>query len=80
MPHPYFTGSGKSYCNTEALNIVRECMTLFGGNGLTREYPIEKLLRDAQAQQIEDGENNLLQMHYGYLVSRLNRETRFGHA
>jgi acyl-CoA dehydrogenase len=80
MPHPYFTGAGKSYCNTEALNIVRECTTLFGGNGLTREYPIEKLLRDAQAQQIEDGENNLLQMHYGYLVSRLHRETQFGHA
>ncbi len=53
---------------------------MFGGNGLTREYPIEKLLRDVQAQQIEDGENNVLQMHYGYLVSRLNRETRFGHA
>ena len=80
MPHPYFTAAGKSFCNTEALNIVRECMTLFGGNGLTREYPIEKLLRDAQAQQIEDGENNLLQMHYGYLLGRLNRETRFGHA
>jgi alkylation response protein AidB-like acyl-CoA dehydrogenase len=80
MPHPYFTAAGKSYCNTEALNIVRECMSLFGGNGLTREYPIEKLLRDAQAQQIEDGENNLLQMHYGFLLSRLHRETTFGHA
>ena len=80
LPHPYFTASGKSFCNTEMLNVLRECMSLFGGNGLTREYPIEKLLRDAQAQQIEDGENNLLQMHYGFLLSRLHRETTFGHA
>jgi acyl-CoA dehydrogenase len=74
------THAASLFYNTEALNIVRECMTLFGGNGLTREYPIEKLLRDAQAQQIEDGENNLLQMHYGFLLSRLHRETTFGHA
>ncbi len=80
LPHPYFTASGKSFCNTEMLNVMRECMALFGGNGLTRDYPIEKLLRDAQAQQIEDGENNVLQMHYGYLLSRLHRETTFGHA
>ena len=33
-----------------------------------------------RGQQIEDGENNLLQMHYGYLLSRLHRETTFGHA
>ena len=80
LPHPYFTAAGKSFCNTEMLAVLRECMTLFGGNGLTREYPIEKLLRDAQAQQIEDGENNLLQMHYGYLLSRLHRETTVAHA
>lgn len=80
LPHPYFTAAGKSFCNTEMLGVLRECMTLFGGNGLTREYPIEKLLRDGQAQQIEDGENTLLQMHYGYLLSRLHRDTTFGHA
>lgn len=80
VPHPYYTAAGKSFCNTEMLNVLRECMALFGGNGLTREYPIEKLMRDAQAQQIEDGENNLLQMHYGFLLSRLHRETEFGHA
>jgi acyl-CoA dehydrogenase len=78
QPHPYFTASGKAFCNNEMLNVLRDCMSLFGGVGLTKEYPIEKLLRDAQAMQIEDGENNLLQMHYGYLLSRLYREQGFG--
>jgi acyl-CoA dehydrogenase len=49
-----------------------------GGIGLTREFPIEKLLRDAQAMQIEDGENNLLQMHYGYLLGQLHTQEGWG--
>lgn len=77
-PHPYFTASGKSFCCNEMSWVLRECMSLFGGNGLTAEYPIEKLFRDAQSMQIEDGENNLLQMHYGYLLKELNREKGWG--
>ena len=34
----------------------------FGGNGLTKEYPIEKIMRDARASMIEDGENNVLKL------------------
>jgi alkylation response protein AidB-like acyl-CoA dehydrogenase len=32
------------------------------GNGLSREYPIEKLMRDARASMIEDGCNDLLSL------------------
>jgi alkylation response protein AidB-like acyl-CoA dehydrogenase len=77
-PHPYFTASGKSFCCNEMAWVLKECMSLFGGNGLTVEYPMEKLFRDAQAMQIEDGENNLLQMHYGFLLKELNAEKGWG--
>ena len=79
-PHPYFTAAGKSFCCTELMNVVRESLHLLGGVGLTREFPIEKLLRDAQAMQIEDGENNVLQLHFGHLLSRLHRDESFGRA
>ena len=46
---------------------------LFGGNGLTKEYPLEKLFRDARAARIEDGENHLLAMKFGYLTSLLRK-------
>jgi alkylation response protein AidB-like acyl-CoA dehydrogenase len=78
QPHPYFTAAGKSFCCSELMTVVRESLQLMGGNGLTREYPIEKLLRDAQAMQIEDGENNVLQMHYGHLLSRLHQQVGWG--
>lgn len=78
QPHPYFTASGKAFCCSEMFTVVNESMQLFGGVGLTREFPIEKLLRDARAMQIEDGENNLLLMHYGYLMSQLYEKEGWG--
>lgn len=77
-PHPYFTAAGKAFCTSEMWTVVNEAMQLFGGNGLTDEYPMEKLLRDARAMQIEDGENAILHMHFGFLSSRLNREAGWG--
>lgn len=77
-PHPYFTASGKAFCSTEMFNVVNEALQLFGGVGLTDEFPIEKLMRDARAMQIEDGENNILFMHYGFLMAQMNRAGTWG--
>ncbi|MFZ6048752.1 acyl-CoA dehydrogenase family protein [Pseudomonas sp. CR3202] len=77
-PHPYFTASGKAFCCNELMDVVNESLQLFGGAGLTHEFPIEKLMRDARAMQIEDGENNILQMHYGHLLSRLHLQEGWG--
>ncbi|WP_137134169.1 acyl-CoA dehydrogenase family protein [Rhizobium sp. FKY42] len=78
VPHPYFTASGKAFCTREMFEVVNESMQLFGGNGLTQEYPLEKLLRDARAMQIEDGETNVLFMHFGFLMAQMNRHTGWG--
>ncbi len=49
--------------------VASEALQLFGGNGLTREYPLEKLLRDARASLIEDGCNEILAIKGGcYLI------------
>jgi acyl-CoA dehydrogenase len=45
-----------------AFEVASSALQIFGGNGLTRAYPIEKLLRDARASMIEDGCNDLLSM------------------
>ncbi|CAE6911379.1 putative acyl-CoA dehydrogenase fadE25 [Paraburkholderia domus] len=79
-PHPYFTAAGKAFCCSELMHVVNESLQLFGGVGLTHEFPIEKLMRDARAMQIEDGENNILQLHYGHLLSRLHQQEGWGRA
>ncbi|MBW1819659.1 MAG: acyl-CoA dehydrogenase, partial [Deltaproteobacteria bacterium] len=40
--------------------VASEAMQIFGGYGLTREYPVEKMFRDARAAMIEDGVNETL--------------------
>jgi acyl-CoA dehydrogenase len=76
--HPYYTGSTKVTCTDLAFDVVDEALQIFGGYGLTREYPLEKLFRDARAARIEDGENHLLNMKFGFLASLLHRGHRLG--
>jgi len=45
-----------------AFEVASAALQIFGGNGLSREYPIEKMLRDARASMIEDGCNEVLGM------------------
>ncbi|MEV5835497.1 acyl-CoA dehydrogenase family protein [Nocardia sp. NPDC052112] len=71
--HPYYTASAKVTCTELAFEVTDEALQLFGGYGLTREYPMEKLFRDARSSRIEDGENNLLALKFGSLNSMLHR-------
>ncbi|HYB90607.1 MAG TPA: acyl-CoA dehydrogenase family protein [Candidatus Binataceae bacterium] len=45
-----------------AFEVASSALQIFGGNGLSREYPIEKLMRDARASMIEDGCNDILSL------------------
>lgn len=69
--HPWATASAKVTVTEEAEKVVMEAFRLFGGNGTTREYPIEKLVRDARAAVIEDGENTMLTTRLGFLCQQL---------
>jgi acyl-CoA dehydrogenase len=49
--------------------VASEALQIFGGNGLTKEYPVEKLLRDARAMMIADGCNEVLAIKGGVLLT-----------
>src|SRR5438128_49949 len=69
-PHVLASVTSKTFCTQMALDVTNEAIQLFGSNGLTREYPLEKLMRDARAALIEDGENNVLALKGGTWLSR----------
>ncbi len=69
--HAYATASAKVTVTQEALKVVDEALQLFGAAGTSRDYPIEKLFRDARSALIEDGENYVLTMRLGTLVQQL---------
>jgi len=43
-----------------SFRVASEAIQVFGGNGLSREYHIEQIFRDARASMIEDGVNETL--------------------
>ena len=59
IPFQYAAAS-KILVTQTAFELASEAVQMFGGNGLCREYPVEKVFRDARAGLIEDGENNML--------------------
>lgn len=61
-PEVQYSIAAKVFGTTTAFEAASAALQIFGGNGLTREYPIEKLLRDARASMIEDGCNDVLSL------------------
>lgn len=49
----------KLYSSEVAQWIASECVDLFGGYGFSREYPVEKLYRDAKIGTIYEGTSNM---------------------
>ena len=45
-----------------AMSVTTDAIQVFGGNGYTREYPVERLFRDAKVTQIFEGTNQIQRM------------------
>ena len=52
--------AAKCLSTETATFVASEAMQIFGGYGLAKEFPIEKMFRDARASMIEDGVNEAL--------------------
>jgi alkylation response protein AidB-like acyl-CoA dehydrogenase len=66
-PAPALQGSiaSKITSTQTAFEVASEAIQMFGGAGVSREYPVEKLMRDARASMIEDGCNEFLAIKGG---------------
>jgi acyl-CoA dehydrogenase len=42
-----------------AMEITTNAVQIFGGYGYTKEYPVEKLMRDAKLMQIYEGTSQI---------------------
>ncbi len=61
----------KLFSSRMAEKITSQVLEIYGGYGYTREYPVEKLYRDAKIGQIYEGTSNMqLQTIAKYLLSK----------
>ena len=55
-------------CRDIAVQNALDAIQILGGYGYSREYPVEKLLRDAKIFQIYEGTNQIQRMVIGKSV------------
>ncbi|ASS73797.1 acyl-CoA dehydrogenase [Tumebacillus algifaecis] len=49
----------KYYATDTAMSVTTDAVQLFGGYGYSKEYPVERLMRDAKVTQIYEGTNQI---------------------
>lgn len=52
----------KAFCADAAMQNATDAVQVFGGNGYSKEYPVEKLMRDAKIYQIYEGTTQIQKM------------------
>ncbi len=59
-PATEYSIAAKVHCTQIAFEVASDAIQLHGGYGLSKEFHVEKLFRDARASMIEDGANEVL--------------------
>ncbi|MDB1087178.1 acyl-CoA dehydrogenase family protein [Streptomyces sp. ACA25] len=55
----FFGAAAKCYASDAAMDITTDAVQLLGGYGYTRDYPVERMMRDAKITQIYEGTNQV---------------------
>jgi alkylation response protein AidB-like acyl-CoA dehydrogenase len=55
----FFGASAKCFASDVAMRVTTDAVQLLGGYGYTRDYPVERMMRDAKITQIYEGTNQV---------------------
>lgn len=76
----YRASSGKSYsqesamaklfASETAMKVTTQAVQLFGGYGYTREFPVERMMRDAKITEIYEGTSEIQRLVIGTALTR----------
>ena len=61
-PYSADAAMAKLFASEAASDVTRRCVQLFGGYGYTREYPVERMMRDAKITEIYEGTSEVQRM------------------
>lgn len=56
---PRLASMAKWFASDTAMQVTTDAVQIFGGYGYTREYPVERMMRDAKITQIYEGTNQV---------------------
>ncbi|OIV38638.1 acyl-CoA dehydrogenase [Mangrovactinospora gilvigrisea] len=55
----FFGAAAKCFASDAAMEVTTDAVQLLGGYGYTRDYPLERMMRDAKITQIYEGTNQI---------------------
>jgi acyl-CoA dehydrogenase len=59
LPNNYETSIAKCYATDICMEVTTDAVQVFGGYGYSKEYPVERYMRDAKLMQIYEGANQI---------------------
>jgi alkylation response protein AidB-like acyl-CoA dehydrogenase len=62
LPYSKEAAMAKMYASDAAMAVTTDAVQIFGGYGYSREYPVERLMRNAKITQIYEGTNQVQRM------------------
>ena len=58
----FLSSAAKTFASDTAMEVTTDAVQLFGGYGYTRDFPVERMMRDAKITQIYEGTNQVQRM------------------
>jgi alkylation response protein AidB-like acyl-CoA dehydrogenase len=58
----FIASAAKCFASDTAMQVTTDAVQLFGGAGYTRDFPVERMMRDAKITQIYEGTNQIQRM------------------
>ncbi|MCH2110323.1 MAG: acyl-CoA dehydrogenase, partial [Polyangiaceae bacterium] len=70
--NPIVSSYAKAYGADTAMQTAINAVQVFGGNGYVRDYPVEKLMRDAKVLQIYEGTSQIQRVVIAKTLQKLS--------
>ncbi len=58
----FLSSASKTFASDTAMAVTTDAVQLFGGYGYTKDFPVERMMRDAKITQIYEGTNQVQRM------------------
>ncbi|SDJ75240.1 acyl-CoA dehydrogenase [Salimicrobium halophilum] len=68
-PYAKASAMAKLFAGDAAMDVTTEAVQVYGGYGYTKDYPVERYMRDAKITQIYEGTNEIQRLVIGRMVT-----------
>ncbi|TYR80200.1 acyl-CoA dehydrogenase [Priestia megaterium] len=70
LPYGKESAMSKLYAGDTAMKVTTEAVQVFGGYGYTKDYPVERFMRDAKITQIYEGTQEIQRLVISRYISK----------